>query len=155
VSFVFHRANSIASGNSPHLKGFRRWIKLRLPAIDKPTPRIRYPQWSNTYTYRSSLAFTRYRHLDYAYVSTSHSAQLRTVERCVVLVDTDDHRLHGLINRVFSYVAGSRPEYKLSVFNDNEEKLARVMGQEHEVHTLTDCHRSGDDHCKREVKSLW
>jgi hypothetical protein len=75
------------------------------------------------------------RHLDYAYVSTSHSAQSRTVERCAVQVDTDDHRLHGLINRVFTYVAGSRPEYELAVFTDDKEKLARVMGREHEVHT--------------------
>jgi conjugative relaxase-like TrwC/TraI family protein len=75
------------------------------------------------------------RHLDYAYTSTSHSAQSRTVDRCAVQVDTDDHRLHALINRVFTYVAGSRPEYELAVFTDNKEKLARVMGREHEIHT--------------------
>lgn len=75
------------------------------------------------------------RHLDYAYTSTSHSAQSRTVERCAVQVDTDDHRLHGLINQVFSYVAGSRPEHELAVFTDDKEKLARAMGREHEVHT--------------------
>jgi hypothetical protein len=57
------------------------------------------------------------------------------VERCAVQVDTDDHRLHGLINRVFTYVAGSRPEYELVVFTDDKENLARVMGREHEVHT--------------------
>ncbi len=34
------------------------------------------------------------RHLGYA--STSHSAQSRTVERCAVHVDTDDHRLQVL-----------------------------------------------------------
>jgi ATP-dependent exoDNAse (exonuclease V) alpha subunit len=75
------------------------------------------------------------RHLDYAYTSTSHSAQSRTVERCAVHVDTDDHRLHGLINRVFTYVASSRPEYELAVFTDDQEKLARVMGRDHEVYT--------------------
>ncbi len=75
------------------------------------------------------------RHLDYAYTSTSHSAQSRTVERCAAQVDTGDHRLHGLINRVFSYVAGSRPEHELAVFTDNKEDLAKVMGREHVVHT--------------------
>jgi hypothetical protein len=75
------------------------------------------------------------RHLDYAYTSTSHSAQSRTVERCAAQVDTGDHRLHALMNKVFSYVAGSRPEYELAVFTDNREDLAKVMGREHLVHT--------------------
>ena len=75
------------------------------------------------------------RHLDYAYTSTSHSAQSRTVARAAIQVDTGDHRLHALVHRVFSYVAGSRPEYELAVFTDNKEDLARVMGREHVVHT--------------------
>jgi hypothetical protein len=75
------------------------------------------------------------RHLDYAYTSTSHSAQSRTVERCAAQVDTGDHRLHALVNKVFSYVAGSRPEYELAIFTDSKEDLAKVMGREHIVHT--------------------
>jgi conjugative relaxase-like TrwC/TraI family protein len=75
------------------------------------------------------------RHIDYAYTSTSHSAQSRTVERCAAHVDTGDHRLHALVNRVFSYVAGSRPEHELAVFTDNKEDLGKVMGREHTVHT--------------------
>lgn len=66
------------------------------------------------------------------------------MERCAVQVDTDDHRLHGLINRVFTYVAGSRPEYKLAVFMDDKDKLARVMGREHEVHTALASERVQD-----------
>ena len=84
---------------------------------------------------RVNLNLNEQRHLDYAYTSTSHSAQSRTVERCAAQVDTGDHRLHALINKVFSYVAGSRPEYELAVFTDNKEDLAKVMGREHEVHT--------------------
>jgi conjugative relaxase-like TrwC/TraI family protein len=84
---------------------------------------------------RIHLNLNEQRHLDYAYTSTSHSSQSRTVERCAAQVDTSDHRLHALINKVFSYVAGSRPEYELAVFTDNKEDLARVMGREHEVHT--------------------
>jgi ATP-dependent exoDNAse (exonuclease V) alpha subunit len=75
------------------------------------------------------------RHLDYAYTSTSHSAQSRTVDRAAVHVDTGDYRLHASVNRVFSYVAASRPEYELVVFTDNQEDLANVMGREHVVHT--------------------
>ena len=75
------------------------------------------------------------RHLDYAYTSTSHSAQSRTVERCAAQIDTGDHRLHALVNNVFSYVAGSRPEYELAIFTDSKEDLAKVMGREHVVHT--------------------
>ena len=84
---------------------------------------------------RVHLNLNQQRHLDYAYTSTSHSAQSRTVERCATHVDTGDHRLHALINKVFSYVSGSRPEYELAVFTDNQEDLARVMGRAHEVHT--------------------
>jgi hypothetical protein len=40
-----------------------------------------------------------------------------------------------LVNRVFSYVAGSRPEYELAIFTDNKEDLAKVMAREHEVYT--------------------
>gem|GEM_PF-4249334 len=75
------------------------------------------------------------RHLDYGYTSTSHSAQSRTVERCAAQIDTGDHRLHGLVNKVFSYVAGSRPEYELAIFTDSKDDLAKVMGREHIVHT--------------------
>lgn len=81
------------------------------------------------------------RHLDYAYTSTSHSAQSRTVERCAVQVDTGDHRLHELVNKVFSYVAGSRPEYELAVFTDNRGELVKVMGREHVVHTALAAHQ--------------
>jgi hypothetical protein len=55
-----------------------------------------------------------HRHLDYGYSSTSHASQSRSVERAAVQVDTGDYRLHKLLNRTFSYVAGSRPEYALA-----------------------------------------
>jgi hypothetical protein len=54
------------------------------------------------------------RHLNYGYSSTSHASQSRSVERAAVQVDTGDYRLHKLLNRTFSYVAGSRPEYALA-----------------------------------------
>ncbi len=72
------------------------------------------------------------RHLDHAYSMTSHSAQSKTVERVLINIDTQDHRLRGLLNEVFSYVAASRPEYDLQVFADNATQLLRVLSRENE-----------------------
>jgi hypothetical protein len=78
------------------------------------------------------------------------------VERCAAQVDTGDHRLHSLLNKTFSYVAGSRPEYELTVFTDNKEDLAKVMGREQEVHTalaLEQIQHIGVDMLRQEVST--
>jgi ATP-dependent exoDNAse (exonuclease V) alpha subunit len=74
----------------------------------------------------------RNRHIDHAYSMTSHSAQSMTVNRSLLNVDTSDLRLRGLLNDVFAYVAGSRPEYDLQIFADNAAELARVLGRQNE-----------------------
>jgi ATP-dependent exoDNAse (exonuclease V) alpha subunit len=74
----------------------------------------------------------RNRHLDHAYTMTSHSAQSMTVERALLNVDTSDPRLRALLNDVFAYVAGSRPQYDLRIFADNIAELARVLSQQNE-----------------------
>ncbi len=73
-----------------------------------------------------------HRHLDHAYTMTSHSAQSKTVERVLINIDTGDHRLRGLLNEVFSYVAASRPEYDLQVFADDATQLLRVLSRQNE-----------------------
>jgi conjugative relaxase-like TrwC/TraI family protein len=74
----------------------------------------------------------QFRHLDHAYVMTSHSAQSKTVERCLLHIETMDSRLRALLNQVFAYVAGSRPEHDLRVFSDDASRLQRVLGRENE-----------------------
>ena len=63
---------------------------------------------------------------------TSHSAQSKTVERVLINIDTSDPRLRGLVNDVFGYVAGSRPEYDMQVFTDNAGQLERVLSRQNE-----------------------
>ena len=82
-----------------------------------------------------SLDLSRFRHLDYAYTSTSHLAQARTVGRCAVQIDTDDWRTHSLVNQVMTYVASSRPEDELKFFTDRGEELPRVLGRQGQVFT--------------------
>jgi conjugative relaxase-like TrwC/TraI family protein len=74
----------------------------------------------------------RNRHIDHAYTMTSHSAQSMTVHRALLNVDTSDPRLRALLNDVFAYVAGSRPEYDLRIFADNAAELARVLSRQNE-----------------------
>ena len=63
---------------------------------------------------------------------TSHSAQSKTVERVLINIDSGDHRLRGLLNEVFSYVAVSRPEYDLQIFADDAAQLLRVLSRQNE-----------------------
>jgi conjugative relaxase-like TrwC/TraI family protein len=74
----------------------------------------------------------RNRHIDHAYSMTSHSAQSITADRALLNVDTSDPRLRALLNDVFAYVAGSRPEYDLQIFADNAAELARVLSRQNE-----------------------
>lgn len=69
---------------------------------------------------------TRPMHLQHGYASTIHSAQGLTKNR--VLVDANTKSLTS--NRAVFYVAISRPRNHITLFTDNEAKLAAAMSRE-------------------------
>ena len=73
-----------------------------------------------------------FKHLDYAYVMTSHSSQSMTVDRVLWHVDTSDTRLRSIVNEVHAYVAASRMSKDLLVFTDDAMRLEKVLGRESE-----------------------
>jgi hypothetical protein len=72
-----------------------------------------------------------YRHLDYAYAMTSHSAQGQTVDRVLIHIDTGDSRIRSLVDESLAYVATSRPRHDAQIFTDNAEALARALSSRH------------------------
>jgi ATP-dependent exoDNAse (exonuclease V) alpha subunit len=72
------------------------------------------------------------RHIDYAYVMTSHSAQGTTVDRVLIHVDTSDYRLTGLIDKTMAYVAASRPQHDLQLFTDDAARLSTSLRRQNE-----------------------
>ena len=77
---------------------------------------------------------SRFRHIDFGYVMTSHASQSLTVDRCLVHVETGNSRLRMLHNSTFAYVAWSRPEFDLQVFTDDTEELVKSLSRLQEKH---------------------
>jgi conjugative relaxase-like TrwC/TraI family protein len=69
------------------------------------------------------------KHIDHAYVMTSHSAQGATVDRVLIHIDTEDSRIRSLINDTLAYVAASRPRYDAQIFTDNAENLSKALSR--------------------------
>jgi ATP-dependent exoDNAse (exonuclease V) alpha subunit len=73
-----------------------------------------------------------HRHIDHAYVMTSHSSQSKTVHTIVIHVDTSDPRLRSLLNDVFAYVSASRGQYDIQIFTDDKSRLVNVLSRQNE-----------------------
>lgn len=73
-----------------------------------------------------------YRHLDYAYAMTSHSAQGQTVDRVLIHIDTGDSRIRSLVDESLAYVATSRPRHDAQIFTDNAEALSHALSSRHD-----------------------
>ena len=74
--------------------------------------------------------FSRLRHIDYGYASTSHAAQGATVDR--VIVNVDSMRSAQLVNQKQFYVSISRAREDARIYTDNAEALRRAVAREPE-----------------------
>lgn len=66
-------------------------------------------------------------HLDYAYSSTSFSAQSLTIRNVLIHIDTGDSRISALLDRILAYVASSRASHDLRIFTDDKSQLVRAL----------------------------
>jgi ATP-dependent exoDNAse (exonuclease V) alpha subunit len=80
--------------------------------------------------------FNRYRTLDYAYASTGHSAQSRTVDN-VVVYQTSRHRKE-VVNLASFYVGTSRTRGELYFVTDDEGAVVEALAREHRKHAALD-----------------
>lgn len=71
-------------------------------------------------------------HLDYAYASTSYTAQGATAERVLVHMETSGKGAKALLTAAMAYVALSRPRQEMRVYTDDTERLERML-QNNEV----------------------
>jgi len=74
-------------------------------------------------------------HLDYAYASTSYSAQGATADRVMVHMDTSAKGAKALLTAATAYVALSRPRQDMRVYTDDPERLERILGNHEEKRT--------------------
>jgi conjugative relaxase-like TrwC/TraI family protein len=73
-------------------------------------------------------SFSRLRHIDYGYVSTSYAAQGATVDR--VIVHVDSMRTAQLVNQKQFYVSISRARYDARLYTEDAQALRRVVARE-------------------------
>jgi len=80
-----------------------------------------------------SVALREFRHLDYGYAVTSHSAQGLTFDR--VLVNADTQESARLLNSRTAYVAISRATYDALIYTDSTQNLSDALNREIEKET--------------------
>ena len=74
-------------------------------------------------------------HLDYAYASTSYSAQGATAERVLVHFETSGKGAKQLLTAAMAYVSLSRPRKEMRAFTDDQERLERMLEYSEEKKT--------------------
>jgi hypothetical protein len=74
-----------------------------------------------------SVDLRKFRHLDYGYAVTSHSAQGLTFDR--VLVNADTQESARLLNDRTAYVAISRARYDALIYTDSTQNLSEALNR--------------------------
>ena len=74
-------------------------------------------------------------HLDYAYASTSYSAQGATADRVLVHFETSGKGAKQLLTAAMAYVSLSRPRNEMRAFTDDLVRLERMLEQGEEKKT--------------------
>jgi hypothetical protein len=75
-----------------------------------------------------SVDLRKFRHVDYGYAVTSHSAQGLTFDR--VLVNADTQESARLLNDRTAYVAISRARYDALIYTDSTHNLSEALSRE-------------------------
>src|SRR5690349_8617625 len=75
-----------------------------------------------------SVDLRKFRHLDYGYAVTSHSAQGLTFDR--VLINADTQESVRLLNDRMAYVAISRARYDALIYTDSTQNLSHAFNRE-------------------------
>ncbi len=134
VSVYYEAERAFAEGDRLQIRApFRekRIANGALGTITKIEPdRIRLAMDSGR---EISVDLHKFRHLDYGYAVTSHSAQGLTFDR--VLVNADTQESTRLLNNRTAYVAISRARYDALIYTDSTQNLSDALNREIEKET--------------------
>jgi len=151
VSVYYEAERAFAEGDRLQIRApFRakRIANGELGTINKIEPeRIRLAMDSGR---EISVDLRKFRHVDYGYAVTSHSAQGLTFDR--VLVNADTQESARLLNDRTAYVAISRARYDALIYTDStlnlSEALSREIGKETALGAIQDDEREKKDRDK-------
>ncbi len=94
-----------------------------------------------------SVDLRKFRHLDYGYAVTSHSAQGLTCDR--VLVNADTHESVRLLNDRMAYVAISRARYDALIYTDSTQNLSEALKRGIDKTTAREAVQEGEHELKK------
>ncbi|HKY29479.1 MAG TPA: AAA family ATPase, partial [Pyrinomonadaceae bacterium] len=95
---------------------------------------------------------SKFRHLDYGYAVTSHSAQGLTFDR--VLVNADTRESARLLNDRTAYVAISRARYDALIYTDSTQNLSEALNREIDKVTAIEATQDGECEVKKDRDKL-
>jgi hypothetical protein len=128
VSVYYEAERAFAEGDRLQIRApFRekRIANGALGTITKIEPeRIRLAMDSGR---EISVDLRKFRHVDYGYAVTSHSAQGLTFDR--VLVNADTQESVRLLNDRMAYVAISRARYDALIYTDSTQNLSEALSR--------------------------
>jgi hypothetical protein len=128
VSVYYEAERAFAEGDRLQIRApFRekRIANGTLGTITKIEPeRIRLAMDSGR---EISVDLRKFRHVDYGYAVTSHSAQGLTFDR--VLVNADTQESVRLLNDRMAYVAISRARYDALIYTDSTQNLSKALNR--------------------------
>src|SRR6185295_8888468 len=128
VSVYYETERAFAEGDRLQIRApFRekRIANGALGTITKIEPdRIRLAMDSGR---EISVDLRKFRHLDYGYAVTSHSAQGLTFDR--VLINADTKESVRLLNDRMAYVAISRARYDALIYTDSTQNLSAALNR--------------------------
>ena len=99
-----------------------------------------------------SVDLRKFRHLDYGYAVTSHSAQGLTSDR--VLVNADTQESVRLLNDRMAYVAISRARYDALIYTDSTQNLSEALKRGIDKTTAHEAVQDGEHELKKDRDNL-
>jgi len=153
VSVYYEAERAFAEGDRLQIRApFRekRIANGALGTITKIEPdRIRLAMDSGRET---SVDLRKFRHLDYGYAVTSHSAQGLTFDR--VLINADTRESVRLLNDRMAYVAISRARYDARIYTDSTQNLSAALNRGIDKTTALKAVQDGEREVKNERDEL-
>lgn len=153
VSVYYEAKRAFAEGDRLQIRaGFRakRIANGELGTITKIGPnQIRLAMDSGR---EVMVDLRKFRHLDYGYAVTSHSAQGLTFDR--VLINADTRQSVRLLNDRMAYVAVSRARYDALIYTDSTQNLSAALNREINKTTALEAIQANEREVKRDRDEL-
>src|SRR6185369_10355902 len=153
VSVYYESERAFAEGDRLQIRAPFREKRIAnggLGTISKIEPdRIRLTMDSGR---EISVDLRKFRHVDYGYAVTSHSAQGLTFDR--VLINADTHESVRLLNDRMAYVAISRARYDALIYTDSTQNLSAALSREMDKETALEAIQDDERETKDREKVI-